>query len=183
MPAPVPPAANASGTPSGAVRWRQPRRLDDLLLYRLARLHAVAGSMVVRLCEGGHGITRREWRLVALLAEAGELPSSELADRVRLDRARTSRAVTSLVDKRLLARIPGAADRRYATLRLTEAGRALHAALLPQVAAINRDLAAALTDDEAQVLDRALARLEERARALSEAASLPPAGRGRKSPG
>jgi DNA-binding MarR family transcriptional regulator len=161
--------------------WRAPRRLDDLLLYRLARLHAVAGSMVVRLCEGGHGITRREWRLVALLAEAGAMPSSRLAERIQLDRARTSRAVSSLVEKRLLERVPGGGDRRFAALRLTEAGHALHAALFPQVAAINGALAGALSDAEARQLDGLLARLADRAQALSDRAELPRAGRGRRS--
>jgi len=51
------------------------------LLYRMSRLLAVGGSMVIRLCEGRFGITRREWRLVATLAGRGELSSSQLADR------------------------------------------------------------------------------------------------------
>lgn len=175
------PAPGGAEAPDDS-RWRAPRRLDDLLLYRLARLHAVAGSMVVRLCEGGYGITRREWRLVALLAEAGALPSSQLAERIQLDRARTSRAVSSLVEKRLLERIPGdGGDRRFAALRLTEAGHALHAALFPRVAAINGELAGALSDAEARQLDGLLARLADRARALSDRAELPRAGRGRRS--
>ncbi len=43
--------------------------IDDLLLYRLSRLSSVAGAMVVRLCEGGYGITRRERAVVAQLDE------------------------------------------------------------------------------------------------------------------
>ncbi len=39
--------------------WRQPSELDDLFLYQLACLSRTAGTMVVRLCEGGFGITRR----------------------------------------------------------------------------------------------------------------------------
>ena len=48
--------------------WRQPSELDDLFLYHLARLMSSAGTMVVRLREGGFGITRREWRMIGLLA-------------------------------------------------------------------------------------------------------------------
>ena len=40
---------------------------EDLLMYRMYRLTSVAGAMVVRLCEGGFGITCREWRILALL--------------------------------------------------------------------------------------------------------------------
>ena len=42
-------------------RLTHPEAANDLLMYRLNRLLAVAGSLVVRLCEGGYGITRREW--------------------------------------------------------------------------------------------------------------------------
>ena len=40
---------------------------EDLLMYRMDRLTSVAGAMVVRLYEEGYGITRREWRILALL--------------------------------------------------------------------------------------------------------------------
>jgi len=40
---------------------------EDLLMYRMYRLTSVAGAMVVRLYEEGYGITRREWRILALL--------------------------------------------------------------------------------------------------------------------
>jgi hypothetical protein len=50
---------------------RQPRQLDELLNYRLLRLFAVSGAPVVRLLEGRYGISRREWRLIALLAARG----------------------------------------------------------------------------------------------------------------
>ena len=41
--------------------------VDDMLLYRLSHLTGAAGAMVVRLCEGGYGITRREWGVLAHL--------------------------------------------------------------------------------------------------------------------
>ncbi|WP_395705806.1 hypothetical protein [Casimicrobium huifangae] len=53
--------------------------LDDLLLFRLSRLSNDAGAMVVRLCEGGYGITRREWRLLVALQLGVEMQPSALA--------------------------------------------------------------------------------------------------------
>jgi hypothetical protein len=58
--------------------------IEDLLLYRLGRLSSTAGALVVRLCEGGYGITRREWAVVAQLYENGGLPPSVLAERMRV---------------------------------------------------------------------------------------------------
>ena len=60
--------------------------IDDLLLYRLGRLSSTAGALVVRLCEGGYGITRREWAVVAQLYENGGLPPSVLAERMQARR-------------------------------------------------------------------------------------------------
>jgi len=163
-----------------AARWRTPAVLDDLLIFRMTRLTSVAGSMVVRLCEGRFGITRREWRLVVVLAEQGPVASSALALHAQLDRARTSRAVSSLVAKGLLQRSIGRGDRRYATLSLTEEGRALHAELFPLVAEINRELMSVLPDPLADAFGEALECLMQQAQAMTAKAELPNAGRGRR---
>ena len=157
-----------------------PAVIDDLLLYRLARLTAVAGSMVVRLCEGRFGITRREWRILAVLAERGALGSSELAECAQLDRARTSRAVTSLVGKKLLQRAGCAGDLRRAALSVTDSGRALYDALFPLVAQIHNELLSVLSDTESTQLDAALVRLARQAERMRREADLPNAGRGRR---
>lgn len=162
-----------------ASRLRQPAGLDDLLLYKLSRLLAVGGSMVIRLCEGRFGITRREWRVIARLAQEQDLLSSELAERIQLDRARTSRAITSLVAKKLVRRQAGASDRRQARLALTDKGRALHQALFPLVCEINRGLLAPLATADVQHLDAMLDALQEQADALVAQAELPKADRRR----
>ncbi|RUR68294.1 MarR family transcriptional regulator [Variovorax guangxiensis] len=159
----------------------QPRTLDDLLLYRTSRLLSVAGSMVIRLCEGRFGITRREWRLIATLAGHGALGSSQLAEHAQLDRARTSRAVSSLVEKELVSREQPAGDRRHVLLRLTARGTKLHAELYPLVCAINTELLGALKTDEVALLDDMLQRLHARGEAMvAAAADLPKADRRRR---
>ena len=160
-------------------RLRQPAELDDLLLYKLSRLLAVGGSMVIRLCEGRFGITRREWRVIARLAHEPDLLSSELAERIQLDRARTSRAITSLAAKKLVRRETGVADRRQARLALTPAGRSLYDELFPLVCEINRGLLAPLSAADAQQLDTSLAVMQKRADAMVRAAELPKADRRR----
>jgi DNA-binding MarR family transcriptional regulator len=146
-----------------------PRTIDDLFLYRISRLLVTGGAQVIRLCEGTFGITRREWRILALLAQGDGLLSSELAGRAQLDRARTSRAVTALAAKQLVSRNPRPGDRRSVMLSLTPAGRALFDALFPQVAAINRSLLGALDDAELERLDTALGTLQARADTLVQA--------------
>lgn len=158
---------------------RDPAGLDDLLLYKLSRLLSVGGSMVIRLCEGRFGVTRREWRVIARLAQEQELLSSELAERIQLDRARTSRAVSSLVAKKLVRRRIGAADRRHARLSLTEQGRVLYQALFPLVCDINRGLLSTIGPAEVRQLDAMLARLQMQADTMVAHAELPKADRRR----
>ncbi len=170
---------NPRPTPSSPSRLAVPASLDDVLLYRMSRLLGTAGSMVIRLCEGSHGITRREWRLIASLALEGEMLSSELAERAQLDRARTSKAITSLVRKKLVQRQVKPGDRRKADVRLTDAGHALHEALYPLVLAINSELLSTLGAGEISALDSALDALQCRAEELVAAADLPKADRRR----
>jgi DNA-binding MarR family transcriptional regulator len=159
-------------------RLLRPSSLDDVLLYRISRLLSTAGAIVIRLCEGGFGITRREWRLIALLAEEdvaqedGVL-SSQLAERAQLDRARTSRAVTSLVDKKLIRRTPGPSDKREVRLALTDSGRALYEQLFPLVLGVNRELLAPLSAAQAKAIDRGLDELQRRADAMVQRAQSP----------
>ncbi|MFD2753444.1 MarR family winged helix-turn-helix transcriptional regulator [Comamonas terrae] len=159
--------------------WQQASTLDDMFLYHLARLMGSAGSMVVRLCEGGFGITRREWRMVGLLADIGPMRPSELAEQAQLDRTRTSRAISALVAKGLVSKHGLAGDARQALLQLTPSGRALHAELFPQVQAINRELLRDVPQQELEAVSRAFARIRERAAAMQQQGSIPKAPRNR----
>lgn len=153
--------------------------IDDLLLYRLGQLSSVAGLMVVRLCEGAYGITRREWSVIGQLYDNGSMPPSALAERMHRDRARTSRALTALIHKQLVLRTVPAHDRRSAVVSLTSGGRQLYEVLMPQVQAINAQILSVLQPEEAAIFDEALARMQTRAQSLLAARSpdLPKANR------
>lgn len=156
--------------PPGARRpasLRSPRSLEDLLNYRLARLHGASGAPVIRLLEGRYGIARREWAVLALLAARGALAPSALATQLQLDRPRTSRAIGTLVAKGLVSRAAQPGDARRAQVRLTAAGRALYESLFPQVAAHNARVVAVLDDATLDALDRALDALTAQAAALN----------------
>ena len=140
--------------------------IEDLLLYRLGRLSNTAGALVVRLCEGGYGITRREWAMVAHLYENGALPPSVLAERMHRDRARTSRTLTALGKKKLVVRTVTPGDRRGARVELTPVGRQLYADLMPRIQAINGQVLSALQGDEVVQFDAVLERLLVRAQNL-----------------
>lgn len=140
-----------------------PRTVDDLLNYRLSCLLAASGAMITRLCEGRYGITRREWRLIALLAAHGAMSPSELATRARLERPRVSRLITELVAKNIFARVGDPHDKRRALVRLTEEGQALYDELFPRTIGFNNQVLAALSAQELKAFDAALGKLTEEA--------------------
>ncbi len=173
---PVDPFDDAVASP----HLREPRSILDLVNYQMYLI----GSMntdVTRLCEGEFGITRREWRFLALLAALGPLAPSELAVRAGLDRSRTSKGVTALLAKNLITKLTFSSDRRRSTLNLTDDGRALYERIFPRVRAVNLALLGVLDDEETSTLTLILDKLRRQATALSHgdrAAALAPRRRG-----
>ncbi len=162
-----------------ATKLAQPEVISDLLLQRLSRLLSVASVPVIRLCEGQFGITRREWRVMASLRPGVSLLSSELAEQAELDRARTSRAISSLVAKGLIDRRIVESDQRKATVTLTDKGCCLYESLFPIVSEINQHLLQGLSKDALITLDAALTHIQTKAENLQKAGGQPKANRRR----
>jgi DNA-binding MarR family transcriptional regulator len=140
-----------------------PARVDELLNYRLASLLACSTAVTTRLCEGRYGITRREWRLIALLADYGAMSPSALAEQAHLKRPIVSRLINDLIDKRLVAKVRMPSDNRRATLELSQHGFQLHAELFPLSVELNRRVLSALTSSQLSVFDEALTLLTSHA--------------------
>jgi DNA-binding MarR family transcriptional regulator len=149
-------------------------------LFRLTRILAIGGAPVIRLCEGRYKITRREWRLIAALAQHGAMMSSVLAHTVHLERGRTSKAVSELIRKGLVTRTARSSDRRKADVALADSGHLIYESLFPIVVQLNRDLLEVLTSAEVDQLDDCLGRIQARADELLAGAVLPKADRGHR---
>ena len=154
-------------------------RARDLFLFRLNRLASLAGQPLIRLCEGRYGITRREWRLIVVLAQEGPLLSTELARRASIEPARTSRTITLLVEAGLATRVPRASDRRFIEIHLTERAREIFASLYPTVVSMNDQLLSGLSPTDISNLDRLFELLEDAAPSLAMGSELPKANRRR----
>jgi len=152
---------------------RSPRSLNDLLLYRLSRASRAGSGMATRMVEGGFGITRREWGMIGTLAEVGEITPSALAEQLDLDRVRTSRALRSLTDKKLVERRQDVDDRREVHVRLSPSGRQLFGALFPRIASLNTGLLDGIDAADVEVFLRCLRQLEVRGTELSAQGMVP----------
>jgi len=146
---------------------------NDLLLYRIYRIHATTRPLVVRMCEREFGITRREWHVLSCLADVPGVQSSELAERAMLDRARTSRALTSLNEKGLVRREPKPSDRREVHVFLTDEGLRVYREVFARVVVVQRELLAPLSPVQREQLSGLIDLLQAQALRLNEACDGP----------
>ena len=108
------------------------------------------------------------------------LLSSELAVHAQLDRARTSRAITSLVSKKLVLRQLVPHDQRKATVTLTDKGREMYESFFPVVVQLNQFLLDGLDESVINQLDQALSHAQVQADQLKDKAGQAKANRGRR---
>lgn len=141
-------------------------QLQQFLPYRLAVLAEAVSRSMAAVYRQRFELSRDEWRLLAALGETGRLQAAEAAQITTLDKMQASRALRSLEARGLVARHPDETDRRHVIVQLQPAGRALLRQVQPMVMAREAYLLEALDDEERAVLDRALAKLLQRARTL-----------------
>ncbi len=140
--------------------------LQKFFPYRVSRLAEAVSLATAQVYAKRFKLTRDEWRVVAALADAGEVKTAQILESSTLDKMRVSRAVARLERDGLVARSPDPDDGRGHRVRLLPAGAALYGKVVPMVQAREEFLLAALDPEERAVLDRAMAKVRERAEQL-----------------
>ncbi len=138
-------------------------QLDRFLPYRLSIASNLVSDRIASAYQALFGLTIPEWRLIAVVAEAGPITPAALGDRTRMDKVTVSRAAAALVQRHLLARTPNAQDRRSHLLDLTDAGHHLYGRVAPEALKLERQLLAAFSVEEVAAFTALLRRLEEAA--------------------
>ena len=138
-------------------------RLPEFLPYRLSVASNAVSSLVASCYEDTHGLKSPQWRLIAVLAESGHMTPQSICNRTVMDKVTVMRAAQVLLKRKLVERLPNAADGRSHHLRLTSAGWKLYAAVAPRVLAMEEQLIAGLGRGEVAQLKRILRHLESSA--------------------
>lgn len=128
---------------------------------RLAKLEA-AGRAAIEGPLEDEGLRRGEFDVLATLRRSGDpyaLPPAALAEQLLITRAGLTARLDRLESAGLVARSPSPTDGRGKTVTLTASGRDLIERLLPGHVRRERELLAALTDEELRTLDDLLRRL------------------------
>jgi DNA-binding MarR family transcriptional regulator len=134
--------------------------LEDLLTYRISSIYSQLSVGTAQELQQ-FDLVLREWRVIAMLARHEPLAASELVARSPMDKASVSRAVASLVERKLVAVAPDATDARVKVLSLTPSGWALYARVAPVSVARQKAILSTLTSAERESLTSILARVEK----------------------
>ena len=98
------------------------------------------------------GITKEQWRIIALLGQYGAMTAKQIADLTYMDKVKISRSVSGLAELEHISRQTSAVDKRAVLLDLSATGRELYESITPLMQAWEEELLARLTPLERQQL-------------------------------
>ena len=143
-------------------------RLASFLPYRLA----ITSNAVSGLIAGDYGIQFDlkipEWRIMAVLGDAGSLTQRDLGRATLMDKVAVNRACKALDERGFVRRSPNASDGRSHHLELTEHGRAVYDQIWPQAYAAYERIFSVLSAKEAAALRDLLEKLLQSVRRIED---------------
>lgn len=141
-------------------------RLSDFLPYLMSVSANAVSDMVAQQYQARFGLKIPEWRVMAVLGDAGPQTQRQLVGATRMDKVAVNRACKVLEDRALICRSPNASDGRSHHLELTPAGTAMHGEIMPLALGIEKRLFAVLSAPERKGFKAMLFRINEQVRQL-----------------
>ena len=132
--------------------------LGDYLPYLVNRVGARIAASFARELEP-HGLSVPMWRVLAVLAQAGEQRQIDLADLTSIDASTLSRQITTVQRLGLVSRTRSAASLREVTIALTARGRAVVKSLIPRALDHEASAARGLSPGELDTVKALLRRI------------------------
>ena len=140
---------------------KPPAKLDlgDYLPYLVNRVGTIIAEQFGEDALAPHGLSIAMWRVVAVLASAGQQRQIDLAELTSTDASTLSRLVTRLVRLGLVTRTRSASSNREVAVKLSAKGSALVARLIPIARAYESIAITDLPSQELAVLKHCLRRI------------------------
>ena len=155
--------AVVTGSMDGDDQSRAPQRLADFLPYQLSVTSNAVSSLIAERYRSRFGLKIMEWRVMAVLGDAGAATQRQLTEATLMDKVAVNRACKVLEDRGLAARRPNATDGRSHLLELTEEGRAIHGEVMPLARQIEREIFSTLAPQEREQFRDLLKRIFQQA--------------------
>lgn len=141
----------------------QKARLADFLPYLLSVTSNAVSDRIADEYRARFGLKIPDWRVMAVLGDAGAMTQRSLVGATRMDKVAVNRACKVLEERNLIARSPNDRDGRSHHLELTAAGQAMHGQIMPIALEMERRLFATLDPAERAQFKALLARINEAA--------------------
>jgi DNA-binding MarR family transcriptional regulator len=130
--------------------------------FRLNRLAAEVSAALAAEYQQRYGLDIPEWRVLATLGFRRDACSAQyISDCTRTHKSTISRAVTTLLERKVIERVENAADRREFRLQLTRKGRALYEELIPRLLHREQEILSCLSRREREALGALLGKIEQ----------------------
>ena len=137
----------------------------DLFKFVPFRLNRVAAEVSLALSseyQARYGLDIPEWRVLATLGFRKDACSAQFISHcTRTHKSTISRAVTALLERRLIERVANEDDRREFRLRMTRKGSALYEELIPRLLRREQEILACLSAAERKEFARLLGKVED----------------------
>ncbi|MHA6316700.1 MarR family winged helix-turn-helix transcriptional regulator [Altererythrobacter sp. CAU 1778] len=144
----------------------QSARLVDFLPYLLSVTSNAVSTRIAEKYRVRFGLKIAEWRVLAVLGDAGPKTQRELTAATLMDKVAVNRACKSMVDRGLIVRQPNAEDGRSHRLEMTGDGAAIYAEVMPLAKQMEAGIFADFSAAEREELKQMLRRISDRATAL-----------------
>ncbi len=141
-------------------------RLADFLPYLMAVTSNAVSSRIADEYRTAFGLKIPEWRVMAVLGDAGALTQREMVSATLMDKVAVNRACKLLEDRGLATRLPNRSDGRSHHLELTAEGKRIHGEVMPLTYDWYERIFTDITPAERAVLKSLLDRIRDGVRSL-----------------
>jgi DNA-binding MarR family transcriptional regulator len=145
--------------------------------FRLNRLAAEVSAALSGEYQARYRLDIPEWRVLATLGFRNDCCSAQyIAHCTRTHKSTISRAVSALLERRLVERVENEDDRREFQLRLTRKGQALYEKLIPRLRRKEQELLSCLSAKERKDFAAMLGKIEKQLALVQTSAEAGKAG-------
>lgn len=144
-------------------------KLADFLPYQLSITSNAVSSVIASRYRARFGLKVPEWRVMAVLGDAGAATQRRLTEATLMDKVAVNRACKVLEERGLISREPNARDGRSHLLDLTDEGRGVYAEVMPLARESESEIFAGLDDEQQAQLRDLLEQVFDHAKSIRPA--------------
>jgi len=126
--------------------------LSDFFPYQFSVLAQQMSDYLATIYNKQYGLSKFEWRVLASVAQCGNVSATGIMEITRLDKMQVSRAIAKLKTQQILVQIPSKTDKRANDVKLTAQGETLYQTIVPLIKAQEQKLLENLSAAERQAL-------------------------------